>query len=145
MSSKEMRKLIESIETAQVSEAMPGNGSFVATFIDHYAGEGGDDLIRKAVKMGGGDPEKSASALYNLTTKNGYGDTDLSDGLKAHMVMDKFVAEYPDAKKIVRRAWEKTGGDVNQMSDAIYDLTTKNGYGDTDLASAFNAMAGIRD
>lgn len=148
MSSREMRKLIESIEAAQVEErreALPGDGSFVATFIDLYGEDGGEELIRKAIKMGGGDPEKSSMALYDLTTKNGQGDTDLADLLKAYMVMDKFVAEYPDAKDIAKQAWKNTGGDLSQMGDEMYDLTTKNGYGDTDLASAFNAMAGIED
>ena len=148
MSSREMRRLIESIEAAQVEErreALPGDGSFVATFIDLYGEDGGEELIRKAIKMGGGDPEKSSMALYDLTTKNGQGDTDLADLLKAYMVMDKFVAEYPDAKDIAKQAWKNTGGDLSQMGDEMYDLTTKNGYGDTDLASAFNAMAGIED
>ena len=162
MSSREMRRLIESIEAAQVSEerreALPGDGSFVATFIDFYNDEDSDDtgvttdeLVRKAMKMGGGDPEKSSNALYKLTSQEhpgggtAYGDTDLADGLKAAMVMDKFVAAYPDAKDIAKQAWKNTGGNLSHMGDEMYDLTTKNGHGDTDLASAFNAMAGIRD
>ena len=149
MSSREMRRLIESMEAAQFSEdrreALPGDGSFVATFIDLYGEDGGEELIRKAIKMGGGDPKKSSMALYDLTTKNGQGDTDLADLLKAYMVMDKFVAVYPDAKDIAKQAWKNTGGDLRNMADEMYDLTTKNGQGDTDLASAFNAMAGIKD
>jgi hypothetical protein len=149
MSSREMRRIIESMESAQFSEdrreALPGDGSFVATFIDLYGEDGGEELIRKAIKMGGGDPKKSSMALYDLTTKNGQGDTDLADLLKAYMVMDKFVAVYPDAKDIAKQAWKNTGGDLRNMADEMYDLTTKNGQGDTDLASAFNAMAGIKD
>lgn len=159
MSSREMRRLIESIEAAQVSEerreALPGDGSFVSTFIDFYGdddpmdtGVSTEELIRKAIKMGGGDPEKSSMALYDLTRKESggsYGDTDLSDGLKAYMVMDKFVAAYPDAKDIAKKAWKNTGGNLSHMGDEMYDLTTKNGHGDTDLVSAFNAMAGIED
>ena len=160
MSSREMRRLIESIEAAQVEErreALPGDGSFVATFIDLYGEDGGEELIRKAIKMGGGDPEKSSSALYDLTSKENksggtaYGDTDFADMLKAYMVMDQFVATYPDAKDIAKQAWKNTGGDLSQMGDEMYDLTSAampdggTKYGDSDLVSAFNAMAGIRD
>ena len=159
MSSREMRRLIESMEAAQVTtekyrprryEGDP-NG-YLKSFIEMYDGDDPmdsgvttDELIRKAIKMGGGDPKKSSMALYDLTTKNGQGDTDLADLLKAYMVMDKFVAVYPDAKDIAKQAWKNTGGDLRNMADEMYDLTTKNGQGDTDLASAFNAMAGIKD
>lgn len=152
-----MRKLIESMEAAQITTErryQDDPNGYLKSFIEMYDGDDPmdsgvttDELIRKAVKMGGGHPKKSAMALYDLTSQDNtssgtkYGDTDLSDALQAHMIMDKFVAEYPDAKDVAYKAWENTGGSISQIGDELYDLTTKNGYGDTDLADAFNALA----
>lgn len=126
MSSREMRKLIESIEAAQITtereqrryEGDP-NG-YLKSFIEIYDEE--DELINKAVKMGGGNPEKSSSALYDLTTKNGYGDTDLADGLKHYMIMDKLTAAFPDKADELYNAWENSGGDANVVADAMPEM-----------------------
>lgn len=143
-----MRKLIESIEAAQVSEerreALPGDGSFVATFIDLYGEDGGEEMIRKAIKMGGGDPEKSSSALYKLTSqenKSGgtaYGDTDFADGLKAYMMMDTFIKHFPEAEALAREAWKATDGDLSAMADYMDDHADEHNGPDTDVSTALD-------
>jgi len=142
MSSIEMRKLIESMEAAQEVttereqrryEGDP-NG-YLKSFIEMYDGEDPmdsgvttDELIRKAVKMGGGNPKKSAMALYDLTSEDGtgsgtkYGDTDLSDGLKHYMIMDKLTAAFPEKADELYKAWENAGGDADVVAKDMPEM-----------------------
>lgn len=142
MSSREMRRLIESMEAAQVTtekyrprryEGDP-NG-YLKSFIEMYDGDDPmdsgvttDELIRKAVKMGGGDPAKSGWALYDLTSQDNttdgtkYGDSDLSDSLKSYMIMDKLTGMFPDKADELYKAWENSGGDLQAVEDAMPEM-----------------------
>ena len=141
MSSREMRRLIESMEAAQVTtereqrryEGDP-NG-YLKSFIEMYDGEDPmdngvttDELIRKAVKMGGGDPAKSGWALYDLTSEEGtgsgtkYGDSDLSDMLKSSMIMDKLTVAFPDKADELYKAWRDSNGSLQAVEDEMPEM-----------------------
>lgn len=134
-----MRKLIESIEAAQITtEERRGKGDpngYLKAFIEIYGDEdpmgngvSTEELIDKAVEMGGGNPKKSSDALYKLTSqenKSGgtaYGDTDLSDGLKHYMIMDKLTAAFPEKDEELYQAWENSGGDVQHVADVMPEM-----------------------
>ena len=137
MSSKEMRRLIESIESAQVAVT---EGKFIKKFAsgldpEHQAAP------MQAWKKSGGDAAKAASMLYDMSIGDGgYGDTDHADEFFKYAAADEFLADYPDAEQVLIKAWRKTGGNIHKMADVMYDLTIKNGYGDTDLADAWNEL-----
>ena len=130
-----MRKLIESIEAAQFSEerreALPGDGSYLDTFIDLYSDD--EELIRKAIKMGGSDPKKSSAALLKLT-----GEAEFADMLKASMHMDRFIKVYPEAEELAREAWKATNGNLSAMSDYMDDHAHEHNGPDQDVTDALD-------
>lgn len=135
-----MRKLIESIETTRVVTEGKFIKSFAAGLDQEY-----QDGPMQAWKKSGGDAAKAASMLYDMSIDGGHGDTDHSDEFFKYAAADEFIAEYPDAEKVLFKAWKKTGGNIHKMADVMYDLTSQNGSGDTDLADAWNALIAKRD
>jgi hypothetical protein len=136
MSSREIRKLMESMEAAQV---VVTEGKFVKKFVSGLDPEHQEAPIQ-AWKKSGGDAAKASSMLYDMSVSGGHGDTDHADEFFKYAAADEFLNEYPDAEQVLIKAWRKTGGDMHKMADVMYDLTTKNGYGDTDLADAWNEL-----
>lgn len=129
-----MRKLIESIEAAQTTTEnweRRGKGDpngYLSAFIELFGEDGGEELINKAVEMGGYNPKKSSDALYKLTSEEmpdggtKYGDTDLADGLKHYMIMDKLTQAFPEKEDELYQAWEDSGGDVQHVADVMPEM-----------------------
>jgi len=129
MSSKEMRKLIESIESAQKEitlEKSRDSQEYVKKFIAQFDKNEPEEaetieMIKKAYSMSNASPEKAGDALYQLTSDampdggTKYGDTDLADGLKNAMKMDQMLLMNPEAVRYIKKEYERAGGDFAQM------------------------------
>ena len=113
-------------------EALPGDGSYLDTFIDLYSDD--EEMIRKAIKMGGGNWKKSAAALLKLAP----GETEFADMLKSAMYMDTFIKTYPEAEDLAREAWQETNGELSAMADYMDDHAHEHNGPDQDVTDALD-------
>ena len=113
-------------DDVQMNEKMRDSQEYVKKLIGQFDKNDPEEaetieMIKKAYSMSNANPEKAASALYDITSNSSkddgtkYGDTDLSNALKNAMMMDQLLLMNPEAVRYIKKEYERAGGDFSKM------------------------------